>query len=62
MEREAEDLIQNLNELRAELDELVRSLPQHSVKPSQMMRIEDLEDTIAEVEAALARLNKDDSP
>jgi hypothetical protein len=62
MERKAEDLNQNLNALRAELDELVRSLPQHSVKPSQMMRIEDLEDAIAEVEAALARLNSSDSP
>ena len=62
MERETEDLIQNLNELRAELDELVRSLPQHSVKPSQMMRIEDLEDAIAEVESALARLDNSDSP
>ncbi len=39
-----------------ELEELTRSLPRHSVKPTQMLRIEELEEAIAEKEAALARL------
>ena len=42
--------------LRRELEELTRSLPRHSVKPTQMLRIEELEEAIAEKEAALARL------
>jgi hypothetical protein len=51
-----EQLERELAELRRELKELEASLPKHSVKSSQMMRIEDLEDAIAEKEAALSRL------
>ncbi len=53
---ERERLQGELAELRRELEELEASLPKHSVKSSQMMRIEDLEDAIAEKEAALSRL------
>lgn len=42
--------------LRRELEELMRSLPRHSLKPTQLLRIEELEEAIAEKEAALARL------
>jgi hypothetical protein len=45
-----------LAELRRELRELEASLPRHSVKPSQLIRIEELEDAIAEKEAALSGL------
>ena len=52
-----EQLEQELAELRRELEELVASLPRHSVKPAQLLRIEDVEDAIAEKEAALSRLD-----
>ena len=52
-----EQLERELAELKRELQELEASLPKHSVKPAQMMRIEDLEDAIAEKEAALSRLD-----
>ncbi len=42
--------------LRRELEELTRSLPRHSLKPLHLLRIEELEQAIAEKEAALARL------
>jgi chromosome segregation ATPase len=52
-----EQIEQELAELRRELEELEASLPKHSIKSSQLMRIEDLEDAIAEKEAALSRLD-----
>ena len=51
-----ESIRQRLADLQRELDELVAALPHHSVKPSQLIRIEDLEDEIAEQQAALRRL------
>ena len=48
-------LERELAELRRELQELEASLPKHSVKPAQMMRIEDLEDAIEKKETALSR-------
>ncbi len=42
--------------LEAELEELRRSLPRHSVTAAHLIRIEDLEEAIAEKRAALARL------
>lgn len=53
---ELEKLEREIAELRRELDELERSLPKHSVKPSQMMRIEELEELIAQKEAEIERL------
>jgi ElaB/YqjD/DUF883 family membrane-anchored ribosome-binding protein len=50
-----ERLEQEIAALQRELDELVRSLPQHSVKASQMLRIEALEDAIAEKRAEVER-------
>jgi hypothetical protein len=55
-EKRRDDLRRQLSGLRREHEELSRSLPRHSIKPSQMMRLEDLEDEIEEIEAALARL------
>jgi septal ring factor EnvC (AmiA/AmiB activator) len=49
-------LERELAELRRELKELEASLPRHSVKPAQLLRIEDLEDAIAAKEAALSGL------
>jgi chromosome segregation ATPase len=53
---ELERLEREIAELRRELDELERSLPKHSVKPSQMMRIEELEALIAQKEAEMGQL------
>ncbi len=50
------DLQAKLEALRHEYDELERALPRHSVKASQIMRLEALEDSIADVEAALRGL------
>lgn len=47
---------QELERLRRELDELQKSLPRHSVKASQLMRIEELEEAIREKENQLAAL------
>lgn len=59
-ERDAERrrLAGDLADLQRELDELTRSLPEHSIKPGHMLRIDDLEEAIAEREAALNRLNR----
>lgn len=51
---EAAGLQERLAALRREHDELEHSLPRHSVKPSQLMRLEELEDAIAGLEAALS--------
>lgn len=50
------ELEQELARLHQEHDELTRSLPRHSIKPSQLIRLEELEDAIEGIEAALARL------
>lgn len=48
--------------LRAEYAEVERSLPRHSVKASHIMRLEALEDSIAEIEAVLgSQAERDDS-
>ena len=39
--------------LQQELDELTAALPRHSVKPSQLLRIEELEDEIARLQVWL---------
>jgi hypothetical protein len=49
----AESTQEQLAALRHEYAELERSLPRHSVKPSQILRLEALEDEIAELEALL---------
>lgn len=53
-----QQLKQEIVTLQRELDELTASLPKHSIKASQLIRIEELEDQIAEKQAALARLSQ----
>ncbi len=50
---ERERLREELARLRKELEERRGSLPAHSVRPHQLLRIEELEDRIAELEALL---------
>ncbi len=50
---ERERLREELARLRQDLEERRQSLPAHSVRPHQLLRIEELEDRIAELEAVL---------
>ena len=49
-------LTAKLKELEAELKDRNDALPAHSVRPHQLIEIEDLEDEIAQVRAELERL------
>jgi hypothetical protein len=49
-----EELTRLVAEKKVLLEELRRALPAHSVRPHQLIEIEDLEDEIADLEAALA--------
>ena len=51
-----EDLERELKALEAELRERETSLPAHSVRPEQMLIIEELETTIREKKRKLDRL------
>lgn len=53
----AEQLRQQIADLQRNLDEHVAALPHHSVKPSQMLRIEELEDEIARLKVELNGLS-----
>ena len=50
---ERSELQSTLSRLRAELEERTASLPVHSVRPNQIMEIEELEEQIAEIEGKL---------
>lgn len=56
-ERMAE-LQARLAERRAELAEMKASLPAHTVRPHQMIQIEETEEEIAELEGQLAELRE----
>jgi len=57
--RKKKDSLQaKLEELRAELKEREAALPAHSVRPHQIMAIEDLEEEIANLESELKLLDK----
>lgn len=43
-----------LEQLKAERDELEKAMPAHSLKPSHLARIEELEDEIEALEKQLA--------
>jgi hypothetical protein len=45
--------------LRDEIDELEASLPAHSVPPSMLIRLEELEDELAALEGRLAAGKRD---
>ncbi len=48
-----EALEKELAELQREFKEVEGSLPRHSVKASQLIRLEELEDQIEEIQAQL---------
>ena len=51
-----EDNISRLVQLQRERDELVGSLPRHSVPPSMLVRIEELEEEIETLQTELDRV------
>ncbi len=54
MPADTEPVATRLAALRAELAERRRSLPAHSIRPNQLLRIEALEEEIAALEAQQA--------
>jgi len=49
------DLEERIARLRAEMEELERSIPAHSTKPHHVMRLEEIEEEIGELEERLRR-------
>jgi phosphoribosylanthranilate isomerase len=58
MEARLQEENARLNSARAELEELENALPAHSVKPSHMLRIEELEDQVSSLERVVAVLGR----
>ncbi len=62
MKENIQELQEDISRLKAELIELEAALPAHSVKPHQLMAIEDLEEEISmkqEILKALETSSKD---
>lgn len=53
---QAKQLIREINELERQLNELKRNVPMHSASVSQLVRIEELEEELANKKAKLASL------
>lgn len=51
-----EALEQELSRLRGQLEERRASIPIHSIRPHQLIEIEELEEAIQELEARLAQV------
>lgn len=56
MSQERDQLLARRERLRQELKEAQAALPAHSIRPWQLQRVEEAEEALAEVEAALKRL------
>ena len=52
-----DDLQTQIDALRAELRERRAALPAHSIRPHQLLILEELEERIAELETRLAQLD-----
>jgi len=53
---ERTDLEVRIARLRSEMEELERTIPAHSTKPHHIMRLEELEEEIEELEERLGRI------
>jgi len=53
-----QDLRAELHERRSDLADLRAALPRHSVRPHQMIEIEDMEELIRDLEDEIARLEE----
>jgi len=58
LDERREAVNEELEELRAKLSDREAALPAHSVKPQQMMVIEEIEDAISQKEKALHRIDR----
>ena len=52
------DLKEKISRLKKELEERKSSLPAHSLRPHQLLEIEELEEEISELEERLNQLKK----
>jgi hypothetical protein len=53
MNEDKEKLKIELSELYTELEDLKKALPAHTIRPHQLLAIEDVEDKIKEIEKIL---------
>ena len=60
MNTAVKDLQEDIRELKSELAEREAALPAHSVRPHQLMAIEELEEEISMKEEVLKALEKTD--
>ncbi len=54
----ADKIKADLRDFEAEYEQLEHNLPPHSIKPSHLQRLEELEDLIAEKKKELAALDQ----
>lgn len=52
----AKELRERLEARRRELEDLRKALPAHSLRPHQLMEVEEMEDKIADLEEELSAL------
>lgn len=57
MNQDRQELLARRERLRQELKEAQAALPAHSIRPWQLQRVEEAEEALAEVEAAIERLS-----
>jgi len=55
---QADSIKAELRDLEAEYEQLAQNLPPHSIKPSHLQRLEELEDLISEKKKELSALNQ----
>ncbi|MCA1987634.1 MAG: hypothetical protein LDL07_00610 [Desulfarculus sp.] len=56
MSQDRQELLARRERLRQELKEAQAALPAHSIRPWQLQRVEEAEEALAEIEAAIKRL------
>ncbi len=50
---------ERIQQLKKEIEQLNSQLPRHSIKPSMMMRLDELEEELAALEAEMGRAADD---
>ena len=57
MPESREELEKNITELETRLNELKAQLPAHSISPAMMIKLDELEDQLAEARLQLAKID-----